>query len=368
MPPKTDYYELLGVPRNASDEDLKRAYRKLALQYHPDKNPGNKEAEDKFKEVTHAYQVLADPHKRGLYDRFGHEGVSGGGGFSSAGFGDIFEDIFEDFFGGGAARGGGNRAQRGSDLAYAMELDFEEAAFGIQRSITIEREESCGTCKGSGAKAGTSRKTCAACNGRGQVFASSGLFSIGRTCGKCRGEGSTLEHPCGDCRGSGRMTAQRKIDVRVPAGVDNNLRLRLVGEGEAGVRGGPRGDLYVEMHVRPHEFFKREGENLYCDVPVTMVQAALGAEIDVPTLKEPASLKMPAGTQSGKTFRLRGKGLPSLRGGPTGDIEVRIVVETPSNLNDKQIQLLRQFAESAGEKASPRSNSFVEKIRKGLKK
>lgn len=370
MSQKKDFYELLGVPRNASDEDLKRAYRKLAIQYHPDKNPGDKKAEEHFKEVTHAYQVLSDPQKRQIYDRFGHEGLSGGagagGGFSSAGFGDIFEDIFEDFFGGGAR--GSQRAQRGSDLAYALEVDFEEAAFGADKAFEIEREESCSTCKGSGAKPGSGRKTCATCGGRGQVLASSGFFSIARTCSKCRGEGSTLEQPCADCRGFGRVAARRKIQVHVPPGADSGLRLRLPGEGEAGLRGGGRGDLYVEIHVRPHDFFTREGNDLLCTVPVSMVQAALGAEIQVPTLEEKATLKIPPGTQTGKSFRLKGKGMPSVRGGGTGDIEVRIFVETPTRLSESQAQLLRQFAQMETDKTPDQAASFAGKVKKIFKK
>lgn len=363
---KRDYYETLSVTRNASGEEIKKAYRKCALQHHPDRNPGDKKAEDRFKEATEAYQVLSDDSKRKVYDQFGHEGLNqqGLGGFSSAGFGDIFEDIFEDFFGGTARRG--HRAQRGSDLATAVEITLEEAAEGVEKTLDIRREENCAACKGEGAKPGTERKTCSTCRGSGQVMASSGFFSISRACPKCHGQGSFIEHPCETCRGSGRVAAARKISARIPAGVDTGVRLRVPGEGEAGHRGGPRGDLYVEIHVHPHEIFGREGEDLICQVPISLTQAALGCEVRVPTLKGPHLLKIPAGTQTGKTFRLKGKGFPSLRGAGIGDEEVRITVETPTHLNEKQQELLRQFAELAGEKVNPISSSFVQKVKKLL--
>jgi molecular chaperone DnaJ len=362
---KRDYYEILSVPRNADGEAVKKAYRKCALQYHPDRNPGDKKAEEKFKECTEAYQVLADPQKRSLYDQYGHEGLNAqgfGGGFSGAGFGDIFEDIFEDFFGGGPRRK--NRAQRGSDLAVGVEVTLEESAEGVEKTLELSRDENCGNCKGEGAKPGTSKKMCQQCRGSGQVMASSGFFSISRACARCHGQGFTIEQPCPECRGSGRKPVERKISARIPAGVYHGVRLRMPGEGEAGARGGPRGDLYVDVHVKPHEIFTREEDDLVCTVPISMVQAALGCEIDVPTLAGTAPLKVPAGTQSGKTFKLKGKGFPSIRGAGTGDEEVRIVVETPSHLSAKQQELLRQFASLSGEKVNPMSANFLDRMKR----
>lgn len=362
---KKDYYEILGIVKNAAPEEIKKAYRKCALEHHPDRNPGNKKAEEKFKEATEAYQILSDPQKRQLYDQYGHEGLNAGGaGFSGAsGFGDIFEDIFEDFFGRRGARSQ-QRPQRGSDLQYRMDILFNEAVFGVEKNIEIPREESCTSCKGDGAKPGTSRQACPTCHGSGEVLASSGFFSIARPCSRCHGHGSFVEHPCGVCRGSGRVSVQRKIQVKIPPGVDNGLRLRISGEGEGGVRGGPRGDLYVDLHVEPHEIFSREGNNVLCELPVSFVQAALGAEIEVPTLTGAAPLKVPAGTQTGKIFRLKGKGIASLNGQGIGDEEIKVIVETPTHLSDKQKELLKQFAALSGEKANPISNSFVEKAKK----
>lgn len=374
---KKDYYDTLSLPRNASAEDVKKAYRKAALAHHPDRNPGDKKSEDKFKEATEAYQVLSDAKKRQVYDQYGHAGLdsSGGAGFSSAGFGDIFEDIFEDFFSaaGGSAFGGGgssrrrNRPQKGNDLAIAVEITFEEAAFGVEKNLEVKREESCSTCKGEGSKPGTERRNCTTCHGSGQVLVSSGFFSISRACPKCHGQGSVIEHPCVSCHGSGRVLSDRKIQARVPAGVDTGLRLRMPGEGEAGHRGGGRGDLYVEIHVKPHEIFSREEDDIICDIPISMAQAALGCEIEVPTLTGPTSLKIPPGTQNGKSFRLKGKGFPSLRGHGLGDEEVRISVETPTQLSEKQIELLKQFAVLSGEKGSPATNTFMQKMKKLFK-
>ena len=365
---KRDYYEILDVPKSAALEDIKKAYRRCALSHHPDRNPGDKKSEEKFKEATEAYQVLSDPENRRIYDQYGHEGLASQGvgngpsGFSAGGFGDIFEDIFEDFFGGGSPRGR-HRAQKGSDLQYELEISFNEAAFGIEKNIEIRREETCSTCKGDGAKPGTSRTTCATCHGSGQVLASSGFFSISRTCHRCQGQGSFIEHACSVCKGAGRILLDRKIHVKVPAGIDDRSRLRMSGEGEAGIRGGPRGDLFVDVYVKPHEFFTRRGDNIFCKAPINFVQAALGAEIEIPTLTGAASLKIPAGTQTGRVFKLKGKGLASLRGHGIGDEEIEIVVETPTYLSDKQKELLRQFAEIGGEKVNPLSNSFVSKVR-----
>lgn len=364
---KRDYYEILSVQRSSDGEEIKKAYRKCALQWHPDRNPGDKKAEDKFREASEAYQVLADPQKRKIYDQYGHEGLNSQGfsasGFSSSGFGDIFQDIFEDFFGGGGSGARRNRPQKGDDLGVAVEITFEEAAFGVEKSIEVDREEICSNCKGEGAKPGTHRKNCVTCRGTGQVLASSGFFSISRPCSKCQGQGTIIEHPCVECHGGGRKKTDRTIQAKIPPGVDSGLRLRLNGEGEAGYRGGPRGDLYVEIHVTPHELFTREEETLVCVVPISMIQAALGAQIEVPTLKGPTSLKIPAGTQNGKSFHLKGKGFPSLRGHGVGDEEVRIYVETPTHLSEKQIELLKQFAQISGEKVSPETNSFMNKVR-----
>lgn len=371
MPPsKRDYYEVLGLSRSAGAEDIKKAYRKCALAHHPDRNPGNVKAEEKFKEATEAYQVLADPQKRGLYDQYGHAGVdlnNGGmhGGFSGGGFADIFEGIFEDFFSaaGGTSRRD-NRPRRGADLRHEISISFEEAAFGVEKDLTIEREEACSTCKGEGAKSGTSKSVCSVCKGSGQVMASSGFFSISRTCHKCHGVGSWIDHPCTVCKGAGRVPVARKIHVKIPAGVDSGLRLRVSGEGEAGFAGGHRGDLYVDLEVRPHELFKRQGHNVLCEVPISFVQAALGAEIEVPTLTGSTALKIPAGSQSGRVFRLKGKGIASLSGSGIGDEEVRILVETPAHLSEKQKDLLKQFAELSGEKVNPLSSTFMERMKK----
>ncbi|MGH7197906.1 MAG: molecular chaperone DnaJ [Candidatus Omnitrophota bacterium] len=367
---KRDYYEILSVPHAASAEDIKKAYRKCALAHHPDRNPGDKKAEENFKEATEAYQVLSDPEKRRIYDQFGHEGLAGAGGpgdFSAAGFTDIFEDIFEDFFGGGTSRRR-QRAQRGADLKHDLEITFEQAAFGAEKEIEVRREESCTSCKGDGAKPGTSRATCPACHGSGQILASSGFFSISRPCHRCHGQGSFVEHACGGCRGTGRVLVSRKVKIKIPAGVDTGLRLRMPGEGEAGLRGGPRGDLYIDVTVKPHEFFTRQGDNLLCEVPVSFVQAALGSEIEVPTLTGTSVLRVPAGTQSGRVFKLKGKGIASLNGYGIGDEEVRIVVETPAHLSDKQKDLLKQFGSLSGEKVNPLSSSFGEKVRKLFEK
>ncbi len=356
---KRDYYQVLEVPKNAPGDEIKKAYRQAALKSHPDRHPGDKQAEARFKEATEAYQILSDPQKRRIYDQYGHAGLEqNGGGFQGAGnFGDIFEDIFEDFFG-GRPRSGGARPQKGGDLEYALDITFQEAATGVERSITIEREETCAACKGDGAKPGTTRGTCPTCNGQGQVLAQSGFFSIARTCPRCHGAGSFVEHPCTGCRGTGRVAAKRNIDIKVPAGIDSRQRLRVSGEGEAGFRGGPRGDLYIEIHVATHDLFEREAQNIICRVSITFAQAALGAEIEVPTLSGVTKLKIPAGTQSGKVFTLKGKGMPSLRGGQAGDELIHVSVETPTHLSDKQKELLRQFAALSGEKVSPIKKFF----------
>lgn len=365
-----DLYELFGVAKNASPEEIKSAFRKHALKFHPDRNPGDPRAEEKFKEYSRAYEILSDPEKRGIYDRYGMEGLNGGmGGRSGAeGFSDIFSDIFEDFFGGAA--GGPRRAQRaarGADLGAELELSFLEAVHGCDKKVPVRREEVCRTCAGQGAAPGSQKKTCTTCRGAGEVLASSGFFQIRRPCPHCEGSGSLIEKPCGSCRGSGRESTERTITVKVPAGVDTGMRLRVSGEGEAGHKGGPRGDLYVDIFVEAHEIFKRSGTDILCDVPISFVQAALGAEIEVPTLEGPAQLKIPAGTQTGKDFRLKGKGIPSLKGDGRGDEHVRVVVETPTHLTSKQKELLQQFAELSGEKAHPLSHSFMKKMKDLLK-
>ena len=367
---KRDFYEVLGVKRGASLEEIKSAYRKLALKYHPDRNPGDKSSEEKFKEANEAYEVLSDSQKRAAYDQFGHtggartggfEGFSGGQGFE--GFGDIFGDIFSDFLG-GSGRGGRTQAHRGSDLEIDVDITLEEACRGVEKNIAVEREESCPTCGGDGAKPGTSRRTCSQCGGRGSVAVSQGFFSLATTCPHCRGAGSLIETPCAKCRGTGRIMVSRTIAVRIPAGVSTGTRLRMGGEGEAGRRGGTRGDLYVLVIVQPHEIFKRVGNDLACEVPISFVQAALGSEVDVPSLDGRISLKIPAGTQPGKIFRIRGKGAPDLHRGTRGDELVRIQVEVPTHLTAEQKQVLEQFAKQGGEKVFPVSGSFREKVKK----
>jgi molecular chaperone DnaJ len=347
---KRDYYEVLGVSRNASADELKKAYRKLARQHHPDANPGNKEeAEAKFKEISEAYAVLSDPEKRANYDRFGHAGADGQGFGGFEGFGDFggLGDIFEMFFGGGGGRRR-NGPERGNDIRADMELNLKEAAFGLEREIKVPRIETCGTCGGNGAAPGSKPQTCTTCGGSGQMqFAQNtpfGRIVQSRTCDRCRGTGKIIEKSCPTCRGDGQVRKTRNIKVKVPPGVDNGSRLRLSGEGEAGVRGGPPGDLYVYIHVKPHRVFKREGDDLICEVPVSFTQAALGDELDVPTLEGTEKLRIPEGTQSGTIFRIRGKGVPHVNGYGRGDQHVRIQVVTPSKLTEKQKELLREFA------------------------
>ena len=362
---KRDYYEVLGVARSASPDELKKAYRKLALQHHPDRNPDDPAAEEKFKEASEAYAVLADSDKRRQYDQFGHQAMGAGpGGFQDFGnVGDIFNDLFGDLFGamGGARRGG--RGQRGADLRYTHELELEDVLVGEEATLEIPRMLRCEKCAGSGAKPGTRPERCGRCGGTGQAVFQQGLFRISRPCEACRGEGQIVRNPCPTCRGSGRTEGKKTLKVRVPAGVEDGMRLRVAGEGEAGVAGGPAGDLYVVMAVKEHPLFTREGPDLLCEVPVLFTQAALGAEIDVPTLEGRVKLKVPEGTQSGKTFRLRGKGLPSVGSSTRGDLHVRIFVEVPSRLNAKQRALLEQLAEESGTEAAPVTKGFLDKLR-----
>lgn len=362
---KRDYYEILGVAKGVSEADLKKAYRRVAMKYHPDRNPDDKDAEEKFKEASEAYEVLSDENKRAAYDQYGHAGVEGaggmGGGFGGGGFSDIFGDVFGDIFGGG---GGGRRGgpARGSDLRYTLELSLEDAVKGTSVKIKVPTLVSCKTCDGSGAKAGTKPATCTTCGGHGQVRMQQGFFSVQQTCPTCRGKGKIITDPCKDCHGHGRVEETKTLNVKVPPGVDNGDRIRLAGEGEAGAEGGPSGDLYVQISVKEHEFFQRDGKNLYCEVPIGLVEACLGGEIEVPTLDGRVKLKIPEETQTGKLFRLRGKGVAPVRGGAAGDLLCRVIVETPVNLTSKQKDLLRQLQEdmTGSSTHSPKQSSWFE--------
>ena len=369
---KRDYYEVLGLERGAGAEDIKKAYRKMAVKYHPDKNPGDKTAEEKFKELGEAYEVLCDPQKRAAYDQYGHAAFDRRtGGFGRAGgFHDPF-DIFREVFGGGSIFedlfGGGRpdptQPQRGDDLRYDMEISFEDAAHGCEKEVSLTKPEPCETCAGSGVEAGSRVRTCPACGGRGQVVSSRGIFSIAQTCPQCQGAGQVIDKPCKTCRGTGRRERTSKIKLRIPAGVDTGSRLRSAGNGEAGRRGGPAGDLYVVLHVRPHEIFQRDGDDLLCEVPVNFVQAALGADIEVPTLEGKTSIKVPPGTQPGAMFRLKGKGVKNIQGYGHGDLHVRIHVEVPTQLSAAQKAKLQEFADLCNGKESPMSQSFFEKAK-----
>ena len=363
MATKKDYYELLGVGRSASEDEIKKAYRKLALQFHPDRNPGDKQAEEKFKEVSEAYSVLSDSQKRSQYDQFGHaafgEGGPGGGFDFSGGFEDVFSDIFGEFFGGG----GGRRRGRGQDLRYSLALKFEEAVAGVEKKIKIPRHGTCETCRGNGAKPGTTPQTCPTCRGRGQVSFQQGFFSVSRTCNQCQGQGTIIKEPCLNCSGAGRVRNMHTLSVKIPAGVDNGSRLKLRGEGEAGAAGGSPGDLYVVVQVESHPIFMRDNLEIVCDVPISFVQAALGAEIDVPTLDGKVKMKIPAGTQSGKVFRMKGKGIKDVHGIHQGDQHVRVTVETPTRLTTKQKELLKEFAAITGEEINPLAKGFFDKVK-----
>ncbi|RKH51140.1 molecular chaperone DnaJ [Corallococcus sp. AB049A] len=362
---KRDYYEVLGVQKNVTAQDLKSAFRKVALQYHPDRNPGNHEAEEKFKEASEAYEVLSDPDRRTKYDRFGHAGNpfgDAGGGFQGVNINDIFGEIFGDIFGGGGGRGR-QRNSRGADLRYNLEISFEEAAFGCRPKVTIPRPKKCETCSGSGSKSGAAPRQCAACGGSGELRYSQGFFAVSRPCGDCGGSGATIPDPCARCRGSGKTPSEEVIEVAIPGGVDNGTRVRLGGMGEPGDRGAPAGDLYVTVIVREHPLFQREEYEVFCEVPVSFTQAALGAKIDVPTLDGKVKMTIPQGTQSGKVFRLRGKGIPHLHSQQRGDQHVRVIIETPTELSSKQRELLERFAEVSGEETHPQSKSFFDKVK-----
>jgi len=362
MASKRDYYEVLGVDRNASDSEIKSKYRKLALQYHPDRNPGNREAEDNFKEAAEAYEVLRDPEKRRIYDQFGHAGLEGTGFSGFGGFEDIFSsfsDIFEDFFGFSSGRRSGSRVRRGSDLRYDLTLDFMDAVFGTETDITVKKQEACPTCEGSGCEPGTHMESCNYCQGSGQVSRSQGFFTVRTTCPQCRGTGSTIPNPCIECRGMGRVNIQKKVAVKIPAGVDNGSRLRLTGEGETGVYGGPPGDLYVFIHVAPHDFFKREDTHIICQIPIGLVQAALGDTIMVPTLNGEKPFQIPKGTQYGDIFRFRGEGIPALRNGRRGDQIIQVTVKTPTHLSKRQASLLKEFAKLESKKLSTKLKNIL---------
>lgn len=367
---KRDYYDVLGVSRTASADEVKKSYRRLAMKHHPDRNKDDTSAEGKFKEAKEAYEVLSNAEKRSTYDRFGHDGLSAqpgrGQGFGAEGFGDIFGDVFGDIFGGGG-RQRGAQVFRGADLGYELRLDLEKAVRGDSVTIEVPTQVACETCDGSGAKKGTDPVTCSTCGGAGQVRMQQGFFSIQQTCPACKGAGTTIGDPCGDCHGRGRIRKTKTLAVKVPAGVDDGDRIRLSGEGEAGRNGGPPGDLYVEIRVNPHKLFARDGADLACEVPISIGTATLGGEVELPTLDGNVSLKVPAGTQSGKTFRLRGKGVVTVRDTRTGDLFAKVLVETPVNLTSKQKDLLNKLEESiqeGGEKHSPRAGGWLDTVKR----
>lgn len=366
---KRDYYEVLGVEKNSSDAELKKAYRRLAMKYHPDRNPDDKDAESNFKEAKEAYEVLADPQKRAAYDQFGHAGVdqsAGMGGGAGANFSDIFGDVFGDIFGGGGRRGGREQVFRGADLRYNLEMSLEDAVNGSSIKIRIPTMVQCKKCNGSGASPGTSTETCGTCHGVGQVRMQQGFFSLQQTCPTCHGSGKVIKTPCDACHGEGRIQEYKTLSVKVPPGVDTGDRIRLSNEGEAGHNGGPPGDLYVHVHVKPHPIFTREGSDLYCEVPIDITTAALGGTLEVPTLDGKVSLKVPQETQTDKLFRIRSKGVKSVRGGAQGDLLCRVVVETPVKLNSKQKELLLELQKTlqkGGKSHSPKAHSWLDGVK-----
>ena len=366
---KRDYYEVLGVDKNANEADIKKAYRRVAMKYHPDRNPDDPQADAKFKEASEAYEILATQEKRAAYDQFGHAGVDpnmggGAGGFGGGSFSDIFGDVFGDIFGGGGNRGG---PQRGSDLRYTLDISLEDAVKGTTVEIRVPSLSSCDLCGGSGAKKGSQPSTCGTCGGAGQVRMQQGFFQVQQTCPNCRGRGKTISNPCSTCRGQGRVEKSKTLSVKVPPGVDTGDRIRLSGEGEAGPESGPAGDLFVQMSVKEHPLFERDGKHLYCEVPISFADAALGGELEVPTLDGRVKLKIPSETQTGKLFRLRGKGVKPVRGGGTGDLLCRSVVETPINLTKRQQEILEELKISlgeGGEKQSPRQTNWFEGVKR----
>jgi molecular chaperone DnaJ len=359
---KRDYYEVLGVSRQADEEEIKKAYRKLALQYHPDRNPGDKEAEERFKEAAEAYEVLHDTQKRDLYDRYGHEGLKNTGFSGFGGFEDIFSsfgDIFEDFFGfGRRGRGGASRAREGADLRYDLSVSFMEAAKGKEMELKIPRMETCTLCNGNGLEPGTEPEYCPTCGGRGQVVQSQGFFRISTPCPRCHGQGQIITHPCLSCHGQGRIEQTKTLSIKIPPGISNGSRLRFRGQGEGGSHGGPPGDLYVIVYVEDHEFFQREGDDVVCSLPISMIQAAIGAELEVPTLNNLKKLTIPKGTQNGQTLRLKGEGFPHLRGSGKGDQIIQVAVKIPTHLNKRQEELLREFEELEKKKSGSRLSKF----------
>ncbi|WP_298441279.1 molecular chaperone DnaJ [uncultured Ferrimonas sp.] len=373
---KRDYYEVLGVGRDASERDIKKAYKRLAMKYHPDRNPGDTAAEENFKEAKEAYEILTDGQKRAAYDQFGHAGVDpnrGGGGFGggggAGGFEDIFGDVFGDMFGGGGRRGGGGRQQQrgGADLRYNLELSLEEAVKGCKKELKIPSLSSCDSCDGSGAKKGSSAQTCGTCHGQGQVQMRQGFFAVAQACPTCNGRGKVIKDPCNKCHGEGRVEKTKTLSVNIPAGVDTGDRVRLAGEGEAGQMGAPAGDLYVQMHVKDHPIFERDGNNLYCEVPISFSSAALGGEIEVPTLDGRVSLKIPAETQTGRMFRLRGKGVKSVRSHAVGDLICKVIIETPVNLTGRQKELLQELEasfEGTSKQHRPKAEGFFDGVKK----
>ncbi|MGH8813163.1 MAG: molecular chaperone DnaJ [Advenella sp.] len=368
---KRDYYEALGLAKNASDEDIKKAYRKLAMKYHPDRNPDSHEAEEKFKEAKEAYEILSDPQKRDAYDRYGHAGVdpnAGMGGAGGAGFGDVFGDIFGDIFGGGGGgrRGGGPQVFRGADLRYRLDITLEQAAKGMETEIRVPSWENCDVCHGSGAKPGTEPTTCHTCHGAGAVRMQQGFFSVQQTCPTCHGTGKEIKDPCTACDGVGRKRKNKTLQVKIPAGIDDGMRIRSGGNGEPGVNGGPAGDLYVEISIKEHSIFKRDGDDLHCEVPLPFVTATLGGDLEVPTLGGKGEITVPEGTQTGKVFRLRGKGIKGVRASYPGDLYCHVVVETPIRLSDEQKALLRQFETSlndGGDRHSPKNKSWTDRVK-----
>jgi molecular chaperone DnaJ len=372
---KRDYYEVLGVSKNASEAELKKAYRRAAQKHHPDRNPDNKDAEESFKECKEAYEILSDSRKRAAYDQFGHAGVdpSMGGGYGAgaagagASFSDIFGDVFGDIFGGGRGGGGGQRVYRGSDLRYNLDLSLEDAVAGTTVKIRVPTQVSCAACDGSGAKKGSSPTACTTCGGHGQVRMQQGFFSLQQTCPRCQGNGTVISDPCQQCHGHGRVEERKTLSVKVPPGVDSGDRIRLAGEGEAGEAGGPPGDLYVQVQVRQHPIFQREESHLYCEVPISFITAALGGELEVPTLNGRVNLKIPGETQTGKMFRMRGKGVKPVRGGPVGDLICKVNVETPVKLSRKQKDILQEFAseiDQGGGRHNPQASSWMDGVKK----